>query len=179
MTQDSYEKKHVLNLYAAFGVSLLVSLVPSVIVALISLAFIIGVLGAAYVLRKRAAPESLMENHALYIIRTIWIATALSLVTLAAGSAYMLPNIDYSAFGTCAAGLAQKGQDYAQTAGFMEIYVAAEPCMKPFLDMNLRLFIITALIAALPVVLYFVIRFVRGLSRAVKGYRIANPKGWI
>lgn len=179
MTEGSKERRQVINLYAAFGVALILSLVPSVAVALIALLFITGVLVAAYYLRRKAAEESLLENHTIFIIRTIWISALISVVTIAAGSAYMIPRIDHVAFGPCANALAQKGPEYAQTASFEEVYKAAEPCMEAFLDMNYRLMMGTAIMMALPIIFYLLFRYGRGLSRAIKGYRIANPKGWL
>lgn len=169
---DNTDKRQVLNLYALFGVSLLLSLVPSTAVALISLIFLIGVFAYAYRLRARASSESLTENHAAFIIRTIWIATLLSIITLSAGSIYMIPNIDYAAFGPCQ-------ENLTNSEGFLDIYAAAFPCINIFIEANLRLLTITALIVALPVVIYLIVRYVRGLSRAIKGYRISNPKSWI
>ena len=38
---------------------------------------------------------------------------------------------------------------------------------------------LTRLVAIGPAILYFVYRVVNGMSRAAKGYRIANPKSWL
>ncbi|MCD8497222.1 MAG: hypothetical protein LRZ85_03555 [Alphaproteobacteria bacterium] len=130
-------------------------------------------------MRKTAEAESLTENHTTFIIRTIWIATLISVLSLTAGSAYMLPQIDYTAFAPCAESLATKGPEFAQNASFEEVYAAAQPCMHLFIDVNLRLLTITALIVALPIIFYLIFRYVRGLSRAAKGYRIANPRSWL
>lgn len=179
MTGPHTEKTTVLALYAAFGVSMILCLIPSVVMGVVSLLFIIGVLIAAYAIRRRAAAESLTENHATFIIRTIWIASLISVVTLAAGSAVMLEGIDYSPFSPCAETLAGKGTAALESAGFREIYAAAEPCMHGFITTNLRLLTLTSAIVAVPVILYILIRYLRGFSRALKGYRIAKPEGWL
>jgi uncharacterized membrane protein len=178
MSDDTKDKRAILNLYAAFGVTLVLSVVPSVTAALVSLVFFVGVVGVAFRFLKAAEPESLMENHATFILRTIGISTLFSLITLTAGIIYMIPSIDYSAFEPCANALTQKGESYAQSASFTDVYASAEPCMEDFIDMNLRILTIAALIAAVPVVPYLLMRYARGLSRAVKGYRLANPKSW-
>lgn len=144
------DQKHVLNLYAAFGVSLLLAIVPSLMISIIALLFILGVLIAAYWLRSRAAAESLSENHATYIIRTIWISTFVSSITLTIGSAYMLAGIDYTAFTPCAQSMAAQGPEFAQSASFQQIFEIAEPCMSAFIDFNLALLTITAVITQPP-----------------------------
>jgi uncharacterized membrane protein len=42
----------------------------------------------------------------------------------------------------------------------------------------MNLLITAGVITILPGLVYFAVRFVRGLSRAIKGYRLAKPKAW-
>lgn len=172
------EKRSVLNLYAALGVSLALTLVPSGIVGLVATIFLIAVLIAAYILRRRYEAEGLAENHMTYIIRTLWISALFSLITLTIGSTYLLNGIDYASFQPCANALAEKGIEFAETATFQEMYALTSPCMDDFIDDNFRRLTIAALITALPILLYMVIRYMRGLSRALRGYRVASPKAW-
>lgn len=178
MSSPDSEKKYIVNLYAAFGVTLVLCFVPSITVALVALVFILGVLVAAYIMKGRAAPESLTENHMIFIIRTIGIASLISLITLAVGSAFMLQGIDYTTFAPCGDALAAKGASYLETAGVQEIYALITPCLNSFIEANMRLLLLTSMIVAVPVILYVLVRYVRGLSRALKGYRIAHPHGW-
>lgn len=173
------DKKRVLNLYAAFGVSILLMLVPSLMISFVALVFALGVLVGAYSMRKNAATESLAENHCTYIIRTLWITALFSLVTLFAGSVYMLSGIDYSAFEPCANAMAQRGVQFVQNATYEEVYALAAPCMNAFIDFNMGLLTITVLITAVPVLIYLGYRYLKGLMRAIKGYRMADPKSWV
>ena len=70
---QSHGRKAVLNLYAALGASLILSVLPYMHAAALSLAFFTGVLIAAYVLRGKTENNSLIENHATFVIRTLWI----------------------------------------------------------------------------------------------------------
>lgn len=171
------DKKAVLNLYSAFGVALVLSLVPSALVSLVALFFLLGVLISAYRMRKKFEMESLGENHTTYIIRTIWIGTLFSVISVSAAGIYMLSGIDYTAFQPCAEGLAAQGAD-AANASFDVIWGAAEPCFDNFINENFKLLSISALVAAGPIILYFAYRYAKGLTRALKGYRIMNAKAW-
>lgn len=161
MTND---RKHTLILYGAFIASLLLSFVPSVAMGVISLLAFIGVMMFAYRLRKGAEPESLTRSHAAFLIRTIWIAGALSVVTITLGSTYMLSQIDYSPFAPCADALAAHAGDAEPS--FHEVYAAAQPCMDIFLHYNMGLLVFTALLAAGPIVLYLGVQVARGFQRA-------------
>ncbi len=172
-------QKAILNLYSVFGVSLILSVLPYASAAVLSLVFFLGVLIAAYAIRKKTEEHSLSENHATFIIRTLWISAFLSLVTTAIATAYMMSGIDYSTFEPCANTLANKGTAWMESASMMNVYAVIEPCVDNFLDFNKTLLMNSVLIAGGPIVVYMAYRMVKGLSRAMKGYRLSNPKSWV
>lgn len=175
---DDPEKKKVLNLYAALGISLMLTFVPSAIVAIVSAIFFVGVLAAAYRIRGKVDDHGLAGNHCTFIIRTIWIGSLFSLVTIALASVFMLPQIDYTPFQACADEVMGKGADYVAGLSQAEIARMSEPCMDDFYNANWNTIIMAGLIAGGPILIYFGMRFAKGLSRALKGYRIADPKAW-
>ncbi len=174
---DEKERKKILNLYGAFGAGLLLSILPHAAAAALSLVFIIGVLMAAGAMRKKSAEGSLSENHAVFIIRTIWIGSFFAVITLIPGILYLLSSVDNAPLMDCLEAVASGQIDPAsismQTGSDM-----FQPCMDDFMGSNRYAFIISLSITAIPVLLYFGMRFTRGLSRAMKGYRIANVKIW-
>jgi len=174
MTNDQ-ERPRILQLYGAFAAALVLSLLPFISAAVVSLVLFIGLLMWAYMMRARAEPESLTENHATYIIRTIWIGGFLALITLGAGSAYLLSMVNNEALEPCIDGFLK--QPPAQDIAAMQ--AAFDPCFEAFMQENRMVFIISGTIAALPVLLYFAVRFIRGFWRARDGYRLANPKMWL
>ncbi len=171
-------QRTILNLYAAFGVSLILSVLPYMAAGILSLLFFVGVLVAAYAIRKKVEDHSLSENHATFIIRTMWIGAFFSLVTTAIASAYMISGIDYSQFTPCANALASKGTAWLESAGMMEIYGVTEPCMDRFLESNGTLLMNAMIIAGAPVIIYMTYRLAKGVSRATKGYRLSDSKSW-
>lgn len=177
-THNDPGKKKVTNLYAMFGVGLVLSLVPSTIVSIVALFFMVAVLVAGYGLRKKSEPESLAENHATYIIRTIWIGTGFSVISVSLAGIYMLSGIDYSAFQPCAETFAGQGAAAIQNPSYEAVWSASEPCFNNFINENFQLLTISALIAAVPILIYFGYRYGKGLSRAMKGYRMMDPKSW-
>lgn len=179
MDEKPEGQKTILNLYAAFGVSVILSVIPSFSAALLSAFFFIGVLIAGYSVRGKVEHGSLVENHATFVIRTMWIAAFLSLITTGIATTYMLGRIDYFMFDPCANALAAKGIAWVENAGMMDIYAVIEPCVAPFIDSNYILLKNALLIAGGPPVLYMVYRIAKGVGRAMKGYRLANPKSWI
>ena len=179
MDEKPQGQKVILNLYAAFGVSIILSFIPMVSAALLSFVFFLGVLIAAYQYRKKSEEHSLLENHATYIIRTLWITAFLSLITTAAATAYMMRGIDYALFDSCAQALANKGVTWMENAGMADVYAVIEPCVEPFIRSNKTLLINAVIIAGGPLVLYMFYRLAKGVSRAIKGYRLSNAKSWL
>ena len=171
-------QKAILNLYAALGVSLILSVLPYAAAGVLSLIFFAGVLIAAYVLRGKVEEHSLSENHATFIIRTLWIGAFFSLITTVIASAYMLSGIDYSQFQPCANDLASRGLEWVENAGVMQVYAVAEPCLDSFLHSNKTLLMNAMIIAGGPIVIYMAYRMAKGVSRAMKGYRLADAKTW-
>ena len=173
------EQKTLYNLYALFAVSLVLCVVPQASAAMLCLVFFTWLLIAAYIIRRKAEENSLTHNHTTYIIRSLWIGALISMLTTIAASLYMLKNISYEPFQPCANVIAGKGVEALQAMSMMEVYAMAEPCVEGFISFNRHALVMAVLIAAAPALLYMSYRFIRGVSRAVKGYRLANPKSWV
>ena len=62
-----------------------------------------------------------------------------------------------------------KGQNYK---------IAGRACMDQFMEENRAVFYKAGAIAIVPVVLYLLYRLSKGLSRASRGYRVADVKSW-
>ncbi len=179
------DHKKVLNLYAAYGVGLFLAFVPAVIAILTSAVFTSGTLIACYVLRGRTEKNSLLENHTTYIIRTIWIGGLITITSILTASVYMHYALDFSSMQGCAPNLLPSVQamgnnpDMPQVMALLtEMLGHMSPCLEAFYKANIPVFYMSGAIAITPIVLYFGIRYFRGLSRASRGYRIANPLSW-
>ncbi len=162
------------KLYAALGASLVISCVPSIIAALFASLLFMGSLIAAYFCRKRADEGSLLENHSTHIIRTIWIGSFVAMLFIIAASFYMLQNLDSLPMMNCIDLLVNAGTSIDASSA-MNIL---RPCWDEYMRVNYDLFITSGAIAIGPAALYFIYRYIRGLTRAIKGYRLANVKSW-
>ena len=174
---DQALQKKILNLYAAFGAALLLSFVPFLSAMLISLLLFVGVLIAAYVMRSGAKDGDLMENHMTFVICTMWIGGLFALISITAGSIYLFYAIDVTPLIPCMDNLLQANPDIhsIDLQVMLEVY---KGCFGDYFRANTKVFIIASIIGVGPILVYFVVRFARGLSRAIGGYRIANAKSW-
>ncbi len=176
--EDLSEKKTVYNLYALFGVALFLCFLPYVSAAIICLIFFTLALVFGYRVRGSAEEHSLAHNHAVYLIRSLWIGGLFSLIGIVLASVYMLQNMDYGAFSSCTDTIFDMDVEAIEALGFADFYAIAEPCIDGFVEGNYRVLMISVILAGgLPLV-YLGYRFIKGASRAIKGYRLANPKAW-
>lgn len=173
--KETDEKKVVTQIYAAFGAALILSFVPFFSAATLSMILGMGVLIAAYVIRSRAQDDSLADNHMTFIIRTIWIGSFFALISTAIGAIYLYLNLDNEPLAPCVSDLMAGAQNLINMGSLKDIF---GDCYEPYWALNSRTFITSGVIVALPAVLYFSLRFIRGLSRAMNGYRVAKPLSW-
>lgn len=164
--RQSKEQKTITNIYAVMTVALIMSFVPLAAAALFSMIMFTGGLIAAYTIRKKAEAGDLAANHMTYMIRTIWISSFYALLTTSLAAVYVLYYYDPTPVHVCA-------QDMMNGT-----LANMSACIDRFIAVNGRVFTIGGLMAAGPVVLYFIYRLIKGISRASKGHRIGNVKGW-
>ena len=173
------DQKKLYNLYALFGVSLVLCVVPNASAMILCLVFFTWALIAAYMARKSSEEDSLIHNHAIFIIRSLWIGALFSVFTTIAAASYMLGNISYDPFMPCADKIAGLGIEALESMGTMEIYKLSEPCIDSFISFNKEPLMVAVAIGAVPPLLYMAYRFIKGIARASKDYRLADPKGWL
>jgi uncharacterized membrane protein len=172
------DQKKILRLYAAFGAALVLSVIPFFLAAFLSMGLAMGVLLAAYILRTDTAEGTLIENHMTFVIRTMWIGSFLALITMAAGSFYLFHGIDNTPLDPCIQHLHLLNSG-AQIFDVGVIFGTFQGCLKNYWIINFKVFLISGIIAGGPVLAYFIIRYARGLARAIDGYRVSNPHHWL
>jgi uncharacterized membrane protein len=173
------EQKNILNVYALFMVSTVLSVVPNATSAALSLIFFAILMIMAYRYRNNCEEHSLQHNHMVYLVRTIWIAGLLVLATMSLAGIYIFTAITPEPFQPCAMPLLEGGMAAYESGGMEAFYALARPCMSGFLQANYIMLLLSSLIAAAPVLAYLAYRMIKGLNRAVKGYRLAEPKAWL
>lgn len=155
------ERKNIIWLYAAFTAGFLMTFVPFAAMALFGTFLFLVVLIAAYIYRFRAEKDSLMENHATFLIRTMWI-----------GSLYLTAGIIGAYL------LADHSGIYALVRDIQSGMIPTETYLMSLFQDYVRANAVVFLLTLGPGTLYFLYRFTRGFERAYKGYRVAKPKSW-
>jgi uncharacterized membrane protein len=167
------EKQTVIRVYGFVFLTLLFGCIPSFICAAITLVMFMAVTPVAGHVRNKAAPDSFTAEHMAYIIKTVWIFVLFALILIFGASIYVWMNYDINPLQPCVDKMmagAQAGQE--PTPDMMM------PCIEPFLIANRILFLKAGLAAGGPTILYLVLRLLRGLARARRSERFANPKSW-
>lgn len=179
--EDSTEKNKdqmiASKMYLAILISLVLTLAPTMSMAIVSTIFLTGLLIAAYVIRGKVEEDGLAHHHMRYIIRSAWIGSLYAMLLTGFSSAYMIATIDYSPIDPCAQNMARAGMGI----GGSEIVIMemALPCIDTFLAVNKQSLTITALITAIPVLLFFFVRFGRGFVAARQGQVVKQPLSWV
>ena len=173
------DRSKILFTYGVFGLSLILTLVPNVTVAGLSLAALLLTMILTYVFRKHAAEDSLMHNHMTFIIRTIWIGGFLMIFTLIAGAGILLYGVNNAPLQPCINQFMNSvNPDTLSVNDVDNLSSIFGACMTPYISVNWIIFLISGIVAAGPILLYFFARFARGFGRAMSGYRIAHPQAW-
>lgn len=174
-------KKQIMGLYILFGAGLLLSVVPTISAAFFSMVLILGVLIAAYVLRAGKAQDSLMRNHMTYVISTIWAGSFLAALTVIAAGLYLFYALDNAPLQPCIEAFLHMGVGPGQEMLMLDpesLFHAFQGCYDDYITKNFMIFAIGTVIAAGPVLLYFIIRYVRGLAGLLKNRNIPKPERW-
>lgn len=171
------EKKNLLNLYGLFGASLALTFMPHYTAAILTVFLFIALLAISYTMRATAKEGSLVKNHTTYIIRTIWVGSLISLVTLSVASFYLVNAVDHTPLLACTDRLVALLNDGTEP-DFKTVGDQIEPCLIPYFNLNGKPLIIAAIVTIVPVLIYFIWRFITGLYKSTKGEIFANPKAW-
>lgn len=168
--ENPTQNKIINTLYAFLVISTILGFVPNGTAFLASFVLWLVTLIAAYAYRSRDKEDGLIYNHMTYLIGTVWIGTSFILL----GTIVMGLWVFYA------------GDNSALNAAMSTIDSGAVPddamlqsVISDYMSDNTKLLWTASIVAIGPAVLYFVYRVANGLSRAAKGYRIANPKSWL
>ncbi|MAZ76684.1 MAG: hypothetical protein CMH31_05215 [Micavibrio sp.] len=174
------EQKNIIYLYGAIWASIIMAFIPSISFTLVATILFIFLLIAAYILRSKSEALSFSNNHATYIIRSIWFGIfILPALTLTTAIIYLLPNYDPNAMTVCASPLYEHILANPESTDMQELYGFIAPCMPEFMRTNGQTLAISGLIAILPILIYLLYRFGKGTVLAMKGKEINKPKSWI
>jgi len=163
-----------IKMYIAVLIAFVLTLIPTLTFSIVSTFLLLALLVAAYSIRWRVHNGGLAHHHMNYIIRTAWIGGFYALILTGVSSAYMIATIDYTPVEPCAMHFVDAAMDKSDD----EIIEMIQPCLDDFISVNQKILIITALIIAVPSLLFFFVRYGRGYWIVRQGEFIHNPKRW-
>lgn len=144
-------------LYVSFIVAALLVFAPVPALSLLALLAMIVVMIVIGFLRRECEKDSLLHNHATYLSRTFWMWQLLLLIGSVLGGYYIF----------------QQHPDIQQILQIVESLSAARTDTPEF-----KMMATVAIAAFGPGFLYVAYRLIRGLHRALRGYRVAKPKSF-
>ena len=159
----------ILFVYGLFCLSLFFICTPVIKIHTAGSLLLLFTLFSAWCLRFGKPHDTLIYNHMIYISRTIWMMSLIitAAVAVAGYVVYTLADnsIMQSAFDEMMEG---RGLSHQELAGTLMEYLKA----------NFMLMLSGALLCAVPTLLYTVYRLQHGITRALKGHRLAKPESW-
>jgi uncharacterized membrane protein len=159
-------QKKIINIYSAFVASLLMQVIPSVAIQTFGLLLLICVFFGCYFYRSKEDKGSLIENHTTFIIRTFWIWSLFLLIAMGAAVFWIL--------GTGGHEILIQSIDTILGGGSIPSEAELMRIANRFFLNNL----IALVVCFGPCIIYIAYRICKGLSRALKGYRVDNEKSW-
>ena len=161
MSENKAQKK-VTQIYAVLVAALVLNFAPMHILQIFGSILFIAAFIALYIYRANSEKDDLVHNHMTFLIRTVWIASLLLGIGILAAAALA----DHSS-------LENMMNDVMQT-GIMPSHVEMQSLMLDYMRDNIGVLFLTLG----PSLIYIIYRVGKGLTRALKGYRMPNPKGW-
>ncbi len=168
---ETKSEKNIVNiLYILLVASTIFSFMPLISAQFLSLVMIIAVLFAAFVFRMGKPEDSLLYNHMTYMIGTVLIGTTIITIGAVIGGMWLFSAADNSAF--------DNAMIQIQNGTMMDMGMV-HAIMADYMMSNKTLLITIGIVTIGPGIAYFIYRVANGYGRAMKGYRIAKPKGWL
>lgn len=159
----------ILTVYGLLCVGIVFSMVPVLPIFFTGMMLIPFVLVLAWMLRFGKSPDTLIYNHMIYISRTIWMFSLLLTITSSIAGFLVMTGADNSAYQNILNDM-MNGISYSHD----QMY----DVMISYIKTNMGLMICAVALCTIPTLGYVVYRLTRGMSRALKGYRLANPQAW-
>lgn len=164
------EKQKNLVLYIGLLLGVVVGCLPNGPAQGISAILVTGALVFGYVLRAQEKNDTIVAHHATFVIRTIWIWSVFLLVGMFGAGIMVQMSGDMRAIDELL------GRIYSGAFPTIDdIRATTESYMADNYDLMLRMTIVWLA----PAQVYAVWRVVKGLSRALGGYRVKNVMGWL
>ncbi|MBE2190624.1 MAG: hypothetical protein KDJ26_01440 [Alphaproteobacteria bacterium] len=158
-----------IGLYVLLSLGVVLGCLPDMTMQSYSALVIFVALILAYFFRARAKKDDLVWHHSTFVVRTIWIWSLFLLIGMMGAGYIMQTQGDMSAVDRIME---------AASSGIIPSEADIEAASQDYFSTNYDLILRTTLMWLAPAQVYAVWRIFKGLSRALKGYRVQNLRGW-
>lgn len=149
-------KFKVISLYLGFLAVIALQFPMDMAIQLLSVALLAALGMVIGFCRRESEPGSLLQNHATYLSRSLWMWGFLLFLGVAGAGIYISKHATLAT-------IQQMSQD-----------LLAHNMNTP----AVRSMLVPSAYGLVPSTAYIAVRFFTGLARAVGGYRVKNPKGF-
>ncbi|MFN3826620.1 MAG: hypothetical protein ACK4NR_03240 [Micavibrio sp.] len=159
----------IVFVYGLLTLSLICLFMPVLPILLTGLIMMLATLLLARILRLGKGHDHLVYNHMIYISRTISLWSLITAITTGIAGFLVIDKADNSLY-----------QEMIDNMMQGHIYTPQESIevMMNYISANMSLMIVAGIICFIPSMGYIIYRLSKGIGRALKGYRLANPKAW-
>ncbi len=172
ISNQKLERQKIIVMYIIFFLSFSLALIPVSAASVFAIMICVCTLSTIYSFRMNSEEDSLLENHMTFLIRTFWRANLYLLITSFVGILFLLVSIDYQPLGPCIdtiSGTLQRGH-------FSQLPKILGVCNSIFIEKNWFNIKITAFIAFSPVLLYLLVRCVKGWALIIQYKMVPDAK---
>ncbi len=172
ISNQKLERQKIIVMYIIFFLSFSLALIPVSAASVFAIMICVCTLSTIYSFRMNSEEDSLLENHMTFLIRTFWRANLYLLITSFVGILFLLVSIDYQPLGPCIdtiSGTLQRGN-------FSLLSKILGVCNSIFIEKNWFNIKITAFIAFSPVLLYLLVRCVKGWALIIQYKMVPDAK---
>ncbi|MGN7437792.1 MAG: hypothetical protein ACTHOO_04035 [Alcanivorax sp.] len=172
ISQQKLERQKIIVMYIVFFLSFAVAIIPVSAASVFALMICVCTLSTIYSFRMNAQEDSLLENHTTYLIRTFWHACLYLIITSFVAFLFILVMIDYESLSACPGAFTNA----LNKGNFTLIGKIFKVCSEIFYQKNLLNIQISTFIAFFPVLLYLLLRCVKGWSLIVQYKMVPDAK---
>jgi uncharacterized membrane protein len=155
----THEQKNIISIYALVTVGAILMLAPYALLPFAGFACMTVGFVSAYIYKWRRSDNAVMVNHMKYIIRTTWWATLILFIGVILFASIIISNGDLSSINAL--------MDSAER-GVVPTESDILAMQMQFVQSNLKLISISAIITLAPYPLYLIYRMVRGVQTLLR-----------
>ncbi len=165
--KNKKDRFKMMVMYFVFFVSYSVAIIPVSAASVFALMICVCTLAVIYSFRMNAEEDSLLENHTTFLIRTFWRSVLYLIISSFVALLYLLISVDYAPLSPCLEVL----NNHIERADIRHIPQVIGLCNEIFIETNMVNIKIMAFIAFSPILLYLLVRCVKGWALIVQ-YKI-------